>query len=98
MKITAPDAIATRLNQPPGKTTSSPPVPGFVESLKESIGKVNDLQTTAGQAMTALAAGESENIHETIIAIEQAEISFKLMTQVRNKIISAYQEIMRMSV
>ena len=42
--------------------------------------------------------GGTKNIHETMIAIEKAEISFKLMLQVRNKILEAYQEVMRMQV
>jgi len=45
-----------------------------------------------------LIAGESKNLHETMIAMEKADISFRLMMGVRNKIIEAYQEIMRMQV
>ncbi|MBW2091805.1 MAG: flagellar hook-basal body complex protein FliE [Deltaproteobacteria bacterium] len=74
------------------------PVPGFKETLTDSIKKVNELQIKAHQAMENLATGRSQNLHETMIAIEQAEIAFKMMAQVRNKIMAAYQEIMRMSV
>ena len=70
--------------------------PGFKDSLVESINKVNALQFKAHEAMGELATGKSSNIHETMIAIQKAEVSFKMMMQVRNKIISAYQEIMRM--
>ncbi len=73
-------------------------VPGFKETLTDSIKKVNELQVKAQQAMENLATGRSQNIQETMIAIEQAEIAFKMMVQVRNKIISSYHEIMRMSV
>lgn len=72
--------------------------PGFKENLLESIKQVNDLQLKAHQAMEDLATGRSNNLHEAMIAIQKAEISFKMMMQVRNKIISAYQEIMRMQV
>lgn len=71
---------------------------GFQEALQESINKTNDLQLNAHTAMEELAAGKSGNIHETMLAIQKAEVSFKMMMQVRNKIINAYQEIMRMSV
>ena len=98
MKISNPEPVTPLKTQAPTKTNRSVPTPGFTDSLKESIEKVNELQTKAHQAMENLAAGRSQNIHETMIAIEQAEISFKLMAQVRNKILSAYQEIMRMSV
>jgi len=98
MKISTPESVTPVKAQSPAKPNRSVPAPGFTDSLKESIEKVNELQTKAHQAMENLASGRSQNIHETMIAIEQAEISFKLMTQVRNKILSAYQEIMRMSV
>jgi len=72
--------------------------PGFKESLMSSMKEVNDLQAKAHEAMTDLSTGRSSNIHEAMLAIQKAEISFKMMMQVRNKIITAYQEIMRMSV
>jgi flagellar hook-basal body complex protein FliE len=72
--------------------------PGFKESLLETIDKVNDLQSKAHTAMEELATGQSSNLHEAMIAIQKAEISFKMLMQVRNKIVSAYQEIMRMPV
>jgi flagellar hook-basal body complex protein FliE len=70
--------------------------PGFKEALIESINKVNTLQVNAHEAMDELATGKSSNIHETMIAIQKAEVSFKMMMQVRNKIINVYQEVMRM--
>lgn len=70
----------------------------FGEVLKASIKEVNRLQGAANHAIEELALGETKNIHETMIALEKAEISFKLMFQVRNKILEAYQEVMRMGV
>ncbi|MEW6264163.1 MAG: flagellar hook-basal body complex protein FliE [Thermodesulfobacteriota bacterium] len=72
--------------------------PGFLETLKETIKNTNEAQVKAHTAMEELAAGKSANIHETMIAIQKADISFKMLMQVRNKIINAYQEIMRMPV
>lgn len=71
---------------------------GFQEMLVQSLEKVNRMQLESNQAIEALAAGRSDRIHETMIAMEKANISFTLMMQVRNKIIDAYNEIMKSSV
>jgi len=70
----------------------------FLEHMKDGIAEVNKMSITADKMATNLATGKSENIHETMLALSQAEISFKLMVQVRNKALEAYQEIMRMQV
>ena len=70
----------------------------FTDVLKHSIEEANVLQNEADHAIQELASGQSKNLHETMILLEKAEISFKLMMQVRNKIVEAYQEIMRMPV
>jgi flagellar hook-basal body complex protein FliE len=72
--------------------------PTFAGVLKDSLAEVNQLQQKADAAITALATGDKANLHETMIAMEQADVSFKLMMQVRNKIVEAYQEIMRIQV
>jgi flagellar hook-basal body complex protein FliE len=70
----------------------------FVDTLKGAIGDVDRLHKEADRAVQELAAGKDKDIHNTMIALEKAEVSFHLMMQVRNKIISAYETIMRMSV
>jgi flagellar hook-basal body complex protein FliE len=70
----------------------------FGDFLKDSIGQVNDLQHEANVAMEKLASGESKNLHETLLAVEKADIAFRTMNQVRSKVIDAYKEIMRMQV
>jgi flagellar hook-basal body complex protein FliE len=70
----------------------------FKEMLKGSIEDVNQLQTEADKSIERLIAGESKSLHETMIAMEKADISFRLMMEVRNKIIEAYNEIMRIQV
>lgn len=72
--------------------------PGFKEALENSIQEANHLQAQAHTAMEELATGKSNNLHETMIAMQKAEVSFKMMMQVRNKIMNAYQEVMRMNV
>ncbi len=92
------EAIQSQLLVPGKPAGASEAEPGFEDSLKESINKVNELQLNAHRAMEELSSGKSTNIHETMIAIQKAEISFKMMMQVRTKILNAYQEIMRMQV
>jgi flagellar hook-basal body complex protein FliE len=70
----------------------------FSEILKDSIQKVGQLEKEADHEVEKLAKMESQDIHNTMIAIEKADLTFQLMMQVRNKIIDAYQEIMRMQV
>jgi len=70
----------------------------FGEILKTSLSEVNKLQKDADRAIQELAAGNEKDINQTMIALEKAAISFQLMMQVRNKIIAAYQEVIRMQV
>lgn len=69
----------------------------FEKMLSESIKQTNNLQLQANRAIEDLATGKSESIHETMIAIEKATISFQMMMQVRNKIIDAYKEMIKTS-
>ena len=68
----------------------------FSETLNNSMEEVNQLQKEADKAIEALATGETRDISQTMIAIEKANVSFQLMTQVRNRLIEAYQEVLRM--
>lgn len=82
-----------------GKTGGAPESrDSFGAVLKDAISKVNNLQTEADRAIEGLARGENKNIHETMIAVEKANLSFNMMLQVRNKILQAYEEIMRTQV
>ena len=71
---------------------------GFGELLKDSIQAVNDRRQEADNMVKGLVAGEHANIHETMIALEKASVSLRMMTRVQQKIIAAYQEISRMQV
>ncbi|CUQ67098.1 flagellar hook-basal body complex protein FliE [Candidatus Nitrospira inopinata] len=81
-----------------GQTTGAAESPGFMDSLKQAIGQVNDAQLQAGRAVDALMTGESQDIHRAMVALQQADVSFQLMMQIRNKLIAAYEEIQRMQV
>jgi len=70
----------------------------FIDHLKNAVEEVNQSQQTADKKATDLANGKDTNIHETMLTASQAELSFNLMVQVRNKALEAYHEVMRMPV
>ncbi len=78
------------------KSSSSEAVKSFSEVLKESIETVDQLQKKSDHLNQELAAGKTSNIEEVLMAAEKADIALRLMVQVRNKVIDAYQEIMKM--
>jgi flagellar hook-basal body complex protein FliE len=97
--------ISIQTNSPPltyshlGKPGPvKPESASFGELLKKSIQQVNQLQNESNAAVEKLATGQEKDIHNTMIAMEKASVSFHLTMQVRNKMIEAYQEVMRMQV
>jgi flagellar hook-basal body complex protein FliE len=70
----------------------------FKEIFNKAFNEVNGFNTDADKAITDFATGKNTDIHNTMIAMEKADISFQLMMQVRNKLVAAYQEIYRMQV
>ncbi len=72
--------------------------PSFADTLAQSLDKVNTLQKEADVAIQDFATGDTRNIHETMIAVSKADVAFRLTMQVRNKMVEAYQEVMRMQV
>ena len=80
------------------KTEKTQNAESFGNMLARSLSDVNQLKLEADEAVANLAAGKQKDIHTTMIALEKADISFRLMMEVRNKIIDAYHEIMRMQV
>lgn len=70
----------------------------FSDYLKDALNNVNDLQTQSREATVQMMAGQVEDISDVAIASEKAGLAFQLTLQVRNKVLEAYQEIMRMQV
>jgi flagellar hook-basal body complex protein FliE len=81
-----------------GVAKSSGPAEGAGKFFSELVSKVNNLQTQSDKAIQGLASGENKNLHEVMISMEKASISFQFMSSVRNKALEAYQEVMRMQV
>ena len=70
---------------------------GFGELLRKSVQQVNDLQLNAENLDKQLAMGTLENVHDATIAAEKAALAVELTAQIRNKVLEAYQEIMRIT-
>ncbi len=64
--------------------------------LSSAMQQVNNLQATAEQKVTGLLAGNGQDVHAATLAVERASLAFDLMLQVRNKVVSAYQEISKL--
>lgn len=88
-----PGLVSDALGKAKGAAGAEKP---FGEFLAESLRQVDALQKDADVAASQIARGEGLGIQEAMVAIEKADVSFKLMMEVRQKILDAYQEIMRM--
>lgn len=88
----SPQNLSETLHESPVKQKT------FGDFLFDAVAKVNDLQKDANLAIEKLATGQSTNLHETMIMVEQAEVAFKTMNQIRMKVLDAYKEIMKMQV
>jgi len=68
----------------------------FQQVLDSTINTIEGLNKNAGDSIQKFLSGQNEDLHTTVLATEQAEMAFQLGLQVRNKVVSAYQEIMKM--
>ncbi|ACY47689.1 flagellar hook-basal body complex protein FliE [Rhodothermus marinus] len=68
---------------------------GFADTLAQAIQEVDRAQKDADEQVEAFIAGEQENLHEVMISMNQARLYFQLMTEVRNRLLETYQELMR---
>ncbi len=107
----AAQKIAEKASIPPGElgTVSpvevpqslSPTLPSqgsFSHLLGNLVEDVNAKQVAAGDAVHGLLSGQNVSLHQAMIAMQEANVSFQLMVEVRNKLLESYQELMRMQV
>lgn len=88
--IAAPDMAAPAVSSAQGGN--------FGNWFAQELGQVNQLMAVAEQDVRQLAAGQVDNLHQVMIHLEEAKLSFQLLAQVRNHILDAYQEVMRTQV
>ncbi len=84
--------VATRASRPQA------PGSGFTKAIGGLVEQVDRLQHEASEAITKFAQGDGENLHEVMLAVNKAELSFKFLMEARNKLVEAYQEVMRMQI
>ncbi|OBS09826.1 flagellar hook-basal body complex protein FliE [Acidihalobacter prosperus] len=90
-------AVADGNNKPPA--AAQPGQVDFGKLLADSINQVNEAQKHAGNLATSFEQGNTQaDLGQVMIALQKASLSFEAMTQVRNKLVSAYQEIMNMQI
>jgi flagellar hook-basal body complex protein FliE len=77
---------------------TTPSSGGVGQLATDLLSDVSAKQTQAGDSVNALISGKNVSLHQTMIAMEEASISFQLMVEVRNKLLESYQELMRMQV
>lgn len=85
-----------RMLQP--KTSSTGEVGSFKDVLAGTVGEVQRLQTEADVTIKQLVSGEIKDVTTAMIAVEKADVAFQTMMAVRNKVVAAYEEVMRMQV
>lgn len=80
----------------PSPQSATETKPGFQKMIRDAMEDIQELQGKAETKVAGVLEGNGADIHSAMIAVEKADLSFQLMMQVRNKIVSAYQEISRM--
>jgi flagellar hook-basal body complex protein FliE len=79
------------------KSPNRPEPDAFTETMKQSLGRVNDMQAEKKSMIQEFASGEKQNVHELMITLQKAGVAMRMTSAVRNKLMESYKEIMRMS-
>ncbi|MGD0813013.1 MAG: flagellar hook-basal body complex protein FliE [Verrucomicrobiota bacterium] len=82
----------------PQSATAAAPSDSFQNVLGKFVGEVNAKQAAASDDMAGLLSGKNVSLHQAMISMEEASVSFQMMVAVRNKLLESYQEMMRMQV
>lgn len=95
------NAMASTMHAVPGLGASRPAggvASDFGARFNQQLGEANDKLVNADHLVRKLALGEADNLHQVMMALDDAKFSFNLLVQVRNKLLDAYQDVMRMQV
>jgi flagellar hook-basal body complex protein FliE len=77
---------------------SAQATPSFAEALRQAVEKLNETQLRADRALAQFLTGEIQDVHQVVLAMEEARLAMQLAVQVRNRIVEAYQELSRMQI
>lgn len=101
MDMVTPDVMPlnpTDIAKPSEISSTQPSGDSFSSMLGKMVSEVNNEQSQAAQSVAGLQSGQAVPLHKAVISMEEANVSFQLMVQVRNHLLDAYQEIMKMQV
>ena len=99
MSLQAIEALGLHDEVAPQATgPASPPGPGFMQQVARGLQEVNEGLLASQADLQRLAVGEATNLHEVMVRLEESRISLQLMLQVRNRVLEAYQDVMRMQI
>lgn len=91
-------AVKGRVDAPAGPEKARA-VPGFGDMLNQAVGKVNELQSTTGELRTAYERGDpAVDITRVMVASQKSSVAFEALTQVRNRVVQAYEDIKNMPI
>ena len=92
------DAPLPSIGLTPGAPKTGAPTEGFGQMLDGLIGAVETKSATAQEVTRKVLLGDSDQLHQSVIAMQEASVAFTMMVEVRNKLVESYQELMRMQV
>jgi flagellar hook-basal body complex protein FliE len=92
------DAPLPKIALPGTAPTTTAPAHSFDQMLEGVVGMVDAKQQTASALTQKVMLGETDQLHRSVIAMQEASVAFSLMVEVRNKLVESYQELMRMQV
>ncbi|PWN05171.1 flagellar hook-basal body complex protein FliE [Rhodohalobacter mucosus] len=81
-----------------GFNDSSNPEGSFADMIRDAVQSVDAMQKESETGVENILAGKAENIHEVMISMQKAQLSFQLMVEMRNKAVETYQELSRMQI
>ncbi len=98
--IRIPGAVDPRQAYGPGAAGQAPQSPqtSFASMFEKAVGQVDALQAGRDDMVEGMVSGEVGEVHDVMIAAEEAKLAFDLMLEVRNKLLEAYNEVMRLQI
>lgn len=92
------DAPLPKISLPPLAPGTTAPTGGFGQMLDGLVGTVEAKNSAASELTRKVLLGDSDQLHQSVIAMQEASVAFSMMVEVRNKLVESYQELMRMQV
>src|SRR5215212_6916802 len=94
--LTRIDAPVPKIGAPQTSPITAAPSDGFGQMLDGIVGSVEAKSSAAQAATRKILLGDSDQLHQSVIAMQEASVAFTMMVEVRNKLVESYQELMRM--